>query len=71
MICERGISCPNSLKLVVVPRGEANPLENHITVGILSNTGPNPLENHKATEPALNVGPSSDRHSNGVSLVGR
>ena len=41
-------------------------LENHKTIGFLTNTGPDPLENHKATKPAFNAGPSLK----GVSLAG-
>ena len=36
-------------------------LENHIIIGLFSNTGPDPQENHKAAKPAFIVGPSSAR----------
>ena len=40
---------------------DPHPLENHIKIGFLSNTGPGPLKNNKATKPAFNIGPSSAR----------
>ena len=49
--------------------GGPDPLENHKTLGFLSNTGPNPLENPKATNLAFNVvpfEPSSGRKRNAI-----
>ena len=34
------------------------PLENHKTIGFLSNASPDPLKKHKATKPAFYVGPA-------------
>ena len=37
------------------------PLENHLAIWFLSNTGPDPQESHKAKKPAFNIRPSSGR----------
>ena len=50
------------------------PLENHKSIGFLSNTCPDPLKNHKAAKPAFIVGHhrlASETPLNGVSLAGR
>ena len=49
-----------------VPR---TPLENHKTIGFLSNTGLDPLKNHKATKAI--IGTPAKRHLKGISLAGR
>ena len=41
-------------------------LENHKTIGFLSNTGLGPLKNHKATKSTLYVGPSLARQRNTI-----
>ena len=56
--------------------GDLDPMENHKTIGFLSNSGLDPLENHKATKPVsistlAIIEPPAKRHLNGVSLVGR
>ena len=45
------------------------PLENHKSIGFLSNAGPDSLKSYKATERAFNVGPSSARQRNAFKMA--
>ena len=49
-------------------RGSDPHLENHKTIGFLSNTGLDFLKNHKATKPAFNVRPSSAHQQTAISV---
>ena len=61
------------------PEGSCLSLENHKTIGFLSNTGPDPLENHKTgldplenhktIKPAFNVGPLSAHQGNTIYAI--
>ena len=46
-------------------------LENHKTIGFLSNTCRNPLEKHNATKPVFNLGPLSACQRNAIEIAFR
>ena len=57
-------------------QGVRIPLENHESLGFLSNTSQDPIETHKTAKRAsiqcqASIGPPVKRHLNGILLAGR
>ena len=53
-----------------LPEGEGClPMENHNTIGFLSNTGSEPTKTRKATNSAFNVWPQSAGQRNAISMA--
>ena len=48
-----------------------DPLNNHESIGFLSNTCPDLLKSHKATKPTFNVGSSSAHQRNAILMMAR